>query len=212
MAVLTLALSRRQPQPSPPRASTDGPALAAPPADWSHGFEECFQNNYSPVLAYALRRLGDRAVAEDVAAETFLVAWRRIDLLPEDQLPWLLAIARNIMLNERRAGRRRQRLLSRLAAESPTSVDLREGMVPPVSQPASAAALASGEFSDQLHDSLARLSRLDREALMLTSWDGLNHREAAAVLGCSPSTFDVRLHRARKRLARNLDLFDEGPS
>jgi DNA-directed RNA polymerase specialized sigma24 family protein len=59
-------------------------------------FDECFRQHYAHVLAYALRRLPDRSAAEDVAAETFLVAWRRLDDIPGDPLPWLLGIARHV--------------------------------------------------------------------------------------------------------------------
>jgi hypothetical protein len=51
-------------------------------------FDACFRAHYAEVLAYALRRLGERGAAEDVAAQTFAVAWRRLDALPADPLPW----------------------------------------------------------------------------------------------------------------------------
>jgi RNA polymerase sigma-70 factor (ECF subfamily) len=56
---------------------------------------------------------------------------------------------------------------------------------------------------DVLH-ALAALSPDDREALVLVGWDGLRPAEAARVLGCAPSTFRVRLLRARRRLAAEL--------
>jgi RNA polymerase sigma-70 factor (ECF subfamily) len=67
-------------------------------------FAACFERHYPRVLAYGLRRLPDRAAAEDAAAETFLVAWRRFGDAPADQLPWLLAVARNVIFNDPRAG------------------------------------------------------------------------------------------------------------
>src|ERR1700744_42927 len=80
-------------------------------------FDERFRAHYARVLSFARRRLSDRAVAEDIAAETFVVAWRRLEAAPADALPWLLAIARGMILNELRAGRRRERLLARAGAE-----------------------------------------------------------------------------------------------
>ena len=50
-------------------------------------FETCFRDHYPAVLAFAIRRLPDRAAAEDAASETFAVAWRRRDLIPEQPLP-----------------------------------------------------------------------------------------------------------------------------
>jgi DNA-directed RNA polymerase specialized sigma24 family protein len=55
-----------------------------------------------------------------------------------------------------------------------------------------------------LGDVLSHLGELDREALMLTYWEGLDGRAAAAVLGCGEAAFRVRLHRARKRLEAEL--------
>jgi RNA polymerase sigma-70 factor, ECF subfamily len=119
------------------------------------------------------------------------VAWRRLDAMPaDDELPWLLGIARRTISNERRSGRRRERLLARVLAEGVA------GATEP-DQPPSA--------SGPIHAALAQLSERDREVLILTTWDGLDQRRAAAVVGCSEGAFKVRSHRARKRLARALD-------
>jgi RNA polymerase sigma factor (sigma-70 family) len=154
-------LSGRQ---EPPSSRPHGHGGAGEPARWSPHFDACFQVNYGRVLAYALRRSGDRAAAEDVAAETFLVAWRRLEQLPADQLPWLLATARNVLLNEHRSSRRRDRLAARVAAEPAASASDR----------------GSDVVRERVRTALARLSERDREALLLTSCDGLDHRQAAS--------------------------------
>jgi RNA polymerase sigma-70 factor (ECF subfamily) len=153
-------------------------------------FDQCFRQHYARVLAYALRRVPDRSVADDVAAETFLVAWRRLDDVPSDPLPWLLGIARHVIYNELRSARRRGRLATRMGSQP-----LRHEPAPGDS--------SAGQR--EIRQALARLSERDREVLLLTTWDGLDHRRAAAVLGCSRGTFAVRLHRARIRLARELN-------
>ena len=72
-------------------------------------YEQC-----SPrVLAYALRRTS-REQAEEVLAETFIVAWRRLNEIPDDPIPWLLAVARRVLANQRRATSRREALDQRL--------------------------------------------------------------------------------------------------
>ena len=76
-------------------------------------FEELFTGHYWAVRAYVLRRV-PAASAEDVLAETFLVAWRRLDSLAEDPLPWLFGVARRLMANQQRAERRRGALTARL--------------------------------------------------------------------------------------------------
>lgn len=152
-------------------------------------FEALFRAHYSGVLRYALRRSPTRAAAEDVAAETFVVAWRRLDAVPADELPWLLGIAHRLILNERRSDRRRARLVARLSADPDD----------PGEQPAE----PSREHRDVL-GALGRLGERDQEVLRLAAWEGFDPSRAAAVLGCSRGALAVRLHRARRRLAREM--------
>jgi len=145
------------------------------------------------VYAFAARR-ASRSAAEDVVAETFLIAWRRIDAVPEPAKPWLLAVARRVLANQRRADGRRAALTARIGMSE------REGDTS-----------AGRERSDQpaVLAALADLSPRDRDAITLIAWDGLRAEEAATVLGCSRATFYVRLHRAKKRLAEALGNSDE---
>lgn len=147
-------------------------------------FEKLYARYFGDVLAYALRR-APRPVAQDVVAETFLVAWRRLDDVPASPLPWLLGTARRTLANQRRASRRQRALVGRLAGEPRLeSADELDG--PPI--------LAA----------LACLSKRDRETLMLAAWEELDSREASEVLGCSPTAYRLRLHRARRKLERTL--------
>ena len=150
-------------------------------------FEQLYRRHYAEVLAYARRRAP--SIAYDVVADTFLVAWRRFDELPDEALPWLIAVARNVLANQRRAAARRADATSRLSAERRASPEPRE----------------EAALDKRLRAALARLSERDREALLLVAWDGLTHREAAAGLACSPVAFRIRVHRARKRLRAELD-------
>lgn len=143
-------------------------------------FEQLYSRHFGAVLAYALRR-APRPVAQDVAAETFLVAWRRLEDVPEPALPWLLATARKTLANQRRSSRRQRALAERLAAE-PAIEATQDVDRPPI--------LAA----------LARLSERDREALMLAAWEELDSRSASRVLGCTPAAYRLRLHRARRKL------------
>ncbi len=149
-------------------------------------FEDVFNGSYDAVYRYAARRVASEAV-QDVVAETFLVAWRRYDDLRGEPLPWLLGIARRVAANQLRAGARREALHARLSAES---------------RPQQGTDLAQTDL--RLAAALAALGKRDREALMLVAWDGLEHRDAARVMGCSTGAFTVRIHRARRRLARGL--------
>lgn len=145
--------------------------------------EALWRDWHRHVLAYALRR-AERATAEDVVAETFAIAWRRLDDVPDPPLPWLLGVARRVLANTRRGERRRLALLDRLRNE------------PHVAR--------APEPEARVLDALASLRERDREALLLHAWDGLDHAEAGTAMGCSAATFAVRLHRARDRLAQAL--------
>jgi RNA polymerase sigma-70 factor, ECF subfamily len=113
-------------------------------------------------------------------------------------LPWLLAIARNVIRNASRSGRRRDRLMALVAAERAASdLHCSTGRAEDSATDATAA--------QAVHAALARLSERDREILLLTSWDGLDPGRAAAALGCSRGTVAVRLHRARTRFQRALN-------
>lgn len=149
-------------------------------------FETVFEAHHRRVLAYALRRLRTEADAEDAVAETFAVAWRRIDRLPAATaaLPWLLAIGRRVVANQNRGIARRLRLGLRLVSEP------RPAPAPDIETPAL--------------EALAGLPGDDQELLRLLAWDGLTQAEAGVVLGISANAVAIRLYRVRRRFAEEL--------
>ncbi|WP_061300172.1 RNA polymerase sigma factor [Herbidospora cretacea] len=148
-------------------------------------FTDLYDAHYRAVLGYALLR-ADRSAAEDVAGETFLIAWRRFADLPPEPLPWLLGVARNLLRKQRDSGIRADRLLAHLpTGDSPDVADQ----------------VAERETALR---ALAAMAEADAEALILTSWYGLAPREAAKIAGCAQGAFTVRLHRARRRLTEAL--------
>ena len=158
-------------------------------------FERLFRANHAAVRGYALRR-APAEVAQDVVAETFLVAWRRLEDVPEDALPWLFGVARRVLANERRSADRRAALEQRVAsAEVAGTSDAGDRV---------------GE-AELMRAALAGLSESHREALMLVAWHGLTGARAARAAGCSATTFAVRLHRARAKLAAQLALLEQAP-
>jgi RNA polymerase sigma-70 factor, ECF subfamily len=151
-------------------------------------FEALYRAHAGAVLAYARRRT-DGATADDVVADVFLTAWRRLADVPSDPLPWLLGIARRILANRRRGEARSAALHHRLARTAqPQASDDRRG----------------GSLDEKVESALRALSDRDREILLLVAWDGLEPARAARALGVRPGTFAVRLHRARRRLAKLL--------
>jgi RNA polymerase sigma factor (sigma-70 family) len=166
-----------------------------PPSDRRHGearLEALFRRHYRDVAVY-VRRRAEPDLVEDVVAETFLVAWRRLDEVPENARPWLLGVARKMLSTQRRSAARRHSLLTRLeAAES--SVERTD---------------QSSEFG--VGEALMRLSEKDREAITLVAWEELSPSEAALVVGQSPIAFRVRLHRAKRRLRERLETQTAAP-
>ncbi|MDQ6777033.1 MAG: sigma-70 family RNA polymerase sigma factor [Actinomycetota bacterium] len=162
--------------------------------DSSEAFEQIFAAHYWPVRDFVRRRASE-FVVEDVVAETFLVAWRRFSEIGGDPLPWLLGVARRVLANELRGDRRRVALVDRLQGLTGTATSSWE---------------SPAEINGVLAAALGRLSEREREVLLLVAWDGLDPARAAQVLGCSPTAFRVRLHRARRRIAKEL-ADDPGP-
>jgi RNA polymerase sigma factor (sigma-70 family) len=155
-------------------------------------FSDLYQAQYEAVLRYALRRT-DPETARDVAAETFLVAWRQLDVIPIESGmagPWLYGVARRVLANTERSRLRAERLTIRLGQQR------RVAGVP--DEAGSIAEIA------RIRAALATLSEPDQEALRLVGWEELDLAAAALAMGCSPATMAVRLHRARRRLERAL--------
>ncbi|MEV5576702.1 sigma-70 family RNA polymerase sigma factor [Spirillospora sp. NPDC052269] len=161
-----------------------------PPED-RRRFEEVYAACHDPVLAYLMRRTDHGEDAADVLAETFLVAWRRLDEIPpgDGARPWLYGVARRTLANHHRGARRRSALSERLRAE------LRPH--DRTSEPHLA--------DDAVADAFRGLSDDDRELLSLVGWEGLDAGQIAVVLGCSRNAARIRLHRARRRFARALE-------
>ncbi|GII77390.1 DNA-directed RNA polymerase sigma-70 factor [Sphaerisporangium rufum] len=163
------------------------------PPDPRQRFEEMYRANYADLLAYVRRRTGSPDDAVDVISETFTTAWRRIDEVPGDGQArlWLYGVARRALANHHRGEARRGALAVRLREELTAWDESR-----------------SPEDSGAIREAFRRLGPDDREVLALRSWEGLETAEIATVLGCSRGAVRLRLHRARKRLARELAVAD----
>lgn len=147
---------------------------------------------WEPLHRY-LRRRADANDVDDVAAETLMVMWRRLDDVPEGaELPWCYAIARRCLANHRRADGRRRRLVDRITGRGTVQVHSDD--------PA-----AMVERTDPaLHTALAMLSADDRELITLWAWEQLSVTEIAVALDTAANTVSVRLRRAKQRLAGHL--------
>ncbi|GAA4911702.1 RNA polymerase sigma-70 factor (ECF subfamily) [Nonomuraea thailandensis] len=160
-------------------------------ADPERRFEELYASSYRPLLGYALRRCPDLDDAADVVAETFMVAWRRIEAVPQgdEARLWLFGVARKVLANHRRGERRHEQRTAALRAQLAAS--------PLAAEP-------PGEELSRLGQVFRALPEADRELLALVAWERLSPGEIAKVLGTSANVVRVRLYRARRRFARRL--------
>jgi RNA polymerase sigma factor (sigma-70 family) len=156
-------------------------------------FAELFERHGRRVLAHCFRRTADHTLAEDCLSMVFLEAWRHrrgVRLAGHSLLPWLLAVANNVLRNQRRSLRRYRAALGRVPAQ-PAEPDFAEDV--------------AGRLDDQrrmrtLVDLVGRLGQADRDVLELCVWDGLTYEEAAVAMGVAVGTVRSRLSRARERL------------
>lgn len=158
-------------------------------------FRELYQRYQRPVLAYALRRT-DRASSLDVAAETFLVAWRRIGDVPsgDDDAArlWLYGVARRVLANQRRSNKRFRALRDKLAGI---------GTLP---DPTPETVVVRRAEDEETLAAVARLRPRDQELLRLATWEELPRADIAEMLGTSRHAVRQRLYRITKQLGREL--------
>lgn len=163
-------------------------------------FRHIFARNHSAVSAYVRRRTKSPADAEDVVADVFTVAWRRLDDVPADaarETLWLYGVARRTLANQRRGAERATRLAARAAEQTGFA-------------PAADAGLAeAGDLRDAMQ-ALSALGEPDQELLRLTLWEGLSHAQVAVVVGTSVPNVAVRMHRAKRRLRAEFNRLEQG--
>jgi RNA polymerase sigma-70 factor (ECF subfamily) len=155
-------------------------------------FAEAAERHLDDVHAFLVYLTGDRALAEDLTAETFaraLERWRRFNPSRGSARAWLCQLARSTALDHFRAEERRRRREGRFAAEEP-----REDAGP-----------VFGEgLSPALEQALARLSAAEREVVALRVVLELDGETAARVLGISATACSTRLSRALQKLEQEV--------
>ncbi|MFS1300236.1 RNA polymerase sigma factor [Streptosporangium longisporum] len=178
--------------PPPDDATLIGESLSDPDR-----FAGLFDRHADEIHRYVARRLGDVTTADDVTAETFLVAFRkrgRYDPGRPDARPWLYGIASNLVSGHRRAETRRLRALARQAPERAAEFEER-----------SAERVTAGRLRPALAAALARLGSAERDLLLLVAWADLSYEEAAQALGIPIGTVRSRLSRTRTKVRRLLE-------
>jgi RNA polymerase sigma factor (sigma-70 family) len=174
-------------------AEVIGRALRQPEA-----FAALFDRHHRRIYAYAARRLGT-GLADDIAAETFLIAFDRredYDRTRADAAPWLYGIAANLIARHARAEARHLRALARTGAMDVVEWD----------GDALAGRLDAAAVRGRLAEALAALPATEREMLLLVAWAGLSCQDAATALDVPAGTARSRLHRARTQMRAALGM------
>ena len=171
-------------------------------------FAAIFDRHAAEVYRFLARRVGEQ-LADDLTEETMLRAFEqrhRFDHSYRNCLPWLYGIATNLIRKHRRSQARQYRALARLDVDPAT-----DGHADTVSRRVSASAVAR-----TLGPAIARLSRTERDILLLIAWERLTYDEVAIALDIPIGTVRSKLHRVRHKLAgalggaNPLDLLEEG--
>ncbi|MEV5754916.1 RNA polymerase sigma factor [Actinoallomurus sp. NPDC052308] len=159
-------------------------------------FAEIFHRHFAEIHRYVTRRLGPDA-ADDIAAETFLAAFRRRERFDPERgavQPWLYGIATNLIGLHRRAEKRFYRALARTPAD-----DVTYGHDDRVT-----ARVTAGRVGAELAEALAGLSAGDRDVLLLVALADFTYEQVAQALGLKYGTVASRLNRARRKLREAL--------
>jgi RNA polymerase sigma-70 factor (ECF subfamily) len=168
-------------------------ASAATPAD----FAAIFDRHFDAIHAYLQRRIG-RDLADELAAETFLIAFdkrARYDASRPDARPWLFGIATNLLHRHRRHELRQLRAYARSAADP--VLDAFDGVE---------ARIDASNVRRELVDALTRVPAEELDALLLFAWADFSYAEIAEALGVPIGTVRSRLSRARARMRAGLEL------
>lgn len=163
-------------------------------------FEQLYADSYRKLLAYSIQRTTTREDADDVVAETFLVAWRRLEevVATDNPLAWLYGVAHRVISNQRRSAFRRTRLAAILEGH-----DIEGSFDDPTN------AIDAKVRVSQVEAALRQLPHRYQEVLRLAAYQEQSPAEIATTLHVPPPAVRTLLYRARIRLQKSLDLLPE---
>ncbi len=152
-------------------------------------FAALFDRHAVAVHRYLARRIGT-TIADDLLAQTFLVAYERragYDRSRPNARPWLYGIATNLLRRHQRDEVRQYQALARTGIDPVTECHASRV----------ADQVDAGAWSKDLAAALAALAASDREVLLLFAWAELSYSEIADALDIPVGTVRSRLHRTR---------------
>jgi RNA polymerase sigma-70 factor (ECF subfamily) len=165
-------------------------------------FADLYDRHAADLYRYTRRRVGPD-LAEDIVADVFVTAFRRLDSYDVDRpdaRPWLFGILTKEISRHHRRERARFRALARAPQDRP-----HDSVADRVADTVSAAAVARRALAG----AIAGLAVRDRDVLLLVAWGGLNYFEVAQTLGIPVGTVRSRLSRARRVVRAALGASEE---
>lgn len=186
-----------------PEALTDPELAASALAGSEDAFRELVRRFERPVYTLIVRMVQDPALAEDLAQEVFVKAYRRLDTYdPERKLSsWLFKIAHNTTIDHLRRG-----TVDTVALEAEKD-DERGGLasvLPDESVESPSAQVERKDLARALEKAIATLRPEYREAVVMFYAGGASYQEICEVTGLPMGTVKTNLHRARKQLAEQM--------
>jgi RNA polymerase sigma-70 factor (ECF subfamily) len=159
-------------------------------------FRELYAACYRKLLAYAYQRTSNREDAHEVVADTFLVAWRRLEdvIAADSPLAWLYGVAHRVLANQRRRRGRQERLIQKLA---------NRGEV--VRSDSASREIEGHRLLSEVSRIIDELPPRYREVLRLTAFQDLTPAQIALALDMPSGAVRTLLYRARLRLKKALD-------
>ncbi|HEY1969432.1 MAG TPA: sigma-70 family RNA polymerase sigma factor [Pseudonocardia sp.] len=158
-------------------------------------FGQLYDRYHEMVFRYVLFRVGDRQLAEDLTAETFLRALRRIQSVSyqgRDIGAWFVTIARNLVLDHVKSSRYRlEQTTSEIADLSPATSGPEQQVL-------------DGATYEELLRCVAKLNSDQKECIALRFLQGLSVAETARLMGRNEGAVKALQHRAVRRLAQLL--------
>ena len=165
-------------------------------ARWRAGDERAATSlveRHAPALARFAVSLGQRSEVEEVVQDTFVRAFGSIESFRADSSlrTWLFTIERRLILDRRRADRRRRDDTSIDESDAATEFDALDGLV-------------AEEAEGRVRKAVDRLSRLQREVFLLRVNEGLSYKEIAEVVGSTEGAARVHYHNAMRAVKESL--------
>jgi RNA polymerase sigma factor (sigma-70 family) len=183
-----------------PGGVPDGTAAPAPSPSQASRFRELVLPHADAAYSLARYLARDAAVAEDIAQDALLKAFRNLHTLRGEVKPWLLAIVRNAYFDWRRRGD--DRTVTGPAAEVALAQTPDDGH-----ESAETALIRQGDV-EALRAAIEAIPEPFREALVLRDLEELSYREVAEITGAPMGTVMSRLARARRMLAERMGVME----